>query len=136
MACLVVTEGPASGQRFALQDHRLIMIGREDQCTFQILDQHMSRRHLQIRWDSVDDRHIAIDFESANGVFVNGHRIKGETGLYDGDAIKLGSTTIIYSLQDDPDAQTMSQLLRRKGEWRRGTAVAKLNDLEESQSAE
>ncbi len=34
MATLVVTEGPASGQQFALEKHRLVLIGRDHQCTF------------------------------------------------------------------------------------------------------
>ena len=38
MATLIVTHGPASGQVFALGEHGIVMIGRDQECTFQILD--------------------------------------------------------------------------------------------------
>ena len=38
MATWVVTEGPASGQQFALEKHLLVLVERDHQCTFQIVD--------------------------------------------------------------------------------------------------
>ena len=98
MACLVITDGPANGQRFALENHRIVMIGRDDQCTFQILDERVSRRHLQIRFEGGEERHFAVDAGSANGVFINGHRIGRDVRLEDGDEIAIGETKILYTL--------------------------------------
>jgi len=123
MAMLVVVDGPAEGQKFALESHRLVMVGRDHGCTFQVLDPKISRYHLQVKLNVETDNHSAIDFESANGVQVNGKRIESETPLDDGDVIRLGKTSIVYSLQDDPDAQTISQLLRKHFEARLDTQV-------------
>ena len=105
MACLVVVEGPATGAHFALAAHNLVDIGRDEECTFQIIDPLISRHHLQLRAD-VDGKHVAIDARSANGVLVNGVRIVNEMPLNDGDEITLGASRIIYSDTDYPDAQS------------------------------
>ena len=74
MATLVVISGPCEGQKFALEEHRLAMVGRDHSCTFQVLDRRVSRYHLQIK--GLDDGHAALDFESSNGVYVNGKRLE------------------------------------------------------------
>ena len=43
MASLSVVEGPAEGKSFALTNIRVVMIGREEDCTFQVLDPRISR---------------------------------------------------------------------------------------------
>ncbi|MBT8484807.1 MAG: FHA domain-containing protein [Phycisphaerae bacterium] len=123
MATLIVHEGPAGGEQFDLGPHRLAMIGRDDHCTFQILDDQMSRRHVQIKRLEPSGGHAAIDFDSANGVFVNGQRITSETPLIDGDEIRVGSTTIVYTTSTSPDAKKVAELLRKRGEGVRSTIV-------------
>lgn len=105
MACLVVVEGPAAGALFALAANNLVAIGRDEECTFQIIDPLISRQHLQIRATG-DGKHVAIDARSANGVHINGVRMVSETPLKNGDEITLGATRIVYSNTDYPDAQT------------------------------
>lgn len=105
MACLVVVEGPATGVLFALSTHRLVDIGRDEECTFQIIDPLISRHHLQIR-ASGDGKHLAKDAGSANGVLVNAAPMVGETPLDNRDEITIGGTTIVYSDTDYPDAQS------------------------------
>jgi pSer/pThr/pTyr-binding forkhead associated (FHA) protein len=124
MACLVVTKGPSEGRHLALQDHELVLIGRDDECTFQVLDDQVSRRHLQIKRES-GRGHAAIDFGSANGVLVNGTRIEGPTGLANGDTIDIGNTRIIYSSTDYPDAQTALEAWHKRGEWKNKTIMRK-----------
>lgn len=124
MAILIIVEGPAKGQKFALEQHELVMIGRDDKCTFQIIDPQISRHHLQVKRNSETNGHLAIDFTSANGVYVNGKRITAETPLANGDLVQMGNTSIVYSVEDDPDAQTYSQLLRKHFEDRFETQLA------------
>ena len=50
MPCLVIIEGAAQGVHFPLT-LPLTSIGREDTCTIQIVDNFVSRKHLQIRLD-------------------------------------------------------------------------------------
>jgi len=119
MACLVVIEGPTKGQQFALERHRIVMIGREDDCTFQILDKGISRHHLQIKQDG--ERHKAVDFNSANGVLVNGARIAEPVYLDEGDLIHIGATDIVYMETDLPDAKRVTEAVKRRGERWAGT---------------
>ena len=49
MALLIIIDGPEKGKTFPLEQFRLVMIGRDHSCTFQILDPRMSRQHLQIK---------------------------------------------------------------------------------------
>jgi pSer/pThr/pTyr-binding forkhead associated (FHA) protein len=122
MACLVVIEGPATGQHFALAQHKLVAIGRDDDCTFQIVDPLVSRRHLQIRLDK-DGNHIAADYRSANGVIVNGARLVGDRLLRNGDEITIGGSRIVYSTDDYTDAASAMADVRKKGEWKRSTIM-------------
>ncbi|MHC4066732.1 MAG: FHA domain-containing protein, partial [Planctomycetota bacterium] len=85
MATLVVVDGPSEGLKFALARHNLVMIGRDQDATFQLQDGRISRKHLQIKRARDGEAHSAIDFQSANGVSVNGQRISQETPLTDGD---------------------------------------------------
>jgi len=103
MAYLVVTEGPATGKQFTLgPKDRLVLVGRHVDCSFQIPDDKVSRRHLQIRLDEDQDRHFAVDYQSSNGVQVNGERITEDVPLKDGDAIRIGLTTLVYNSGDPP----------------------------------
>ncbi len=116
MATLVVTDGPCTGQKFALAGCRLAMIGRDAGCSFQIVDPELSRFHLQIRHAEDQDRHFAKDFQSKNGVFVNGKKIDGEAVLMDGDTITVGASTILYSLDDAADAMRVVEAWKRHGQ--------------------
>ena len=121
MASLIVIEGPNKGRYFALEDHRLVSVGRDDQCTFQILDDQISRRHLQVRLERSDRRHYAADHRSANGVFVNEARVVSDVALSDNDRIRLGTTTLVYTTSDFADAATAMDAVRKKDEWKRST---------------
>ncbi|CAN5403356.1 hypothetical protein BH09PLA1_BH09PLA1_09380 [soil metagenome] len=105
MACLVIVEGPATGALFGLRSYKLVDVGRDEECTFQVIDPLVSRHHLQIRAGS-DGKHIVADSGSANGMLVNGAPVAGEVPLKDGDEIKIGATKIVYSETDYPDAQS------------------------------
>ncbi len=100
MASLIVTGGPAKDQKFALANHRLLMIGRDASASFQIIDPEMSRQHLQVRYDEKENRHYAIVRSTKNGVFINGDRIEEETLLSDRDVIKIGHSTLVYTTDD------------------------------------
>src|SRR5688572_21418622 len=117
MACLVVIDGPAAGGHFALGVQPVVTVGRDENCTFQIIDAQISRHHLQIRRET-DGRHIASDYRSANGVIINGRKITGDSTLTDGDELRLGRSRVVYSAADYPDAQTA--FAQRKGDqWKR-----------------
>jgi len=123
MACLIVTEGPHAGIHFPLGDQKLVSVGRDEDCTIQIPDPKVSRRHLQIRFEPAEGRHYAADYRSANGVRMNGGPMMQDTALKDGDVIQIGATTIVYSTADFADAATALKAMRVKDQWKRSTMI-------------
>lgn len=116
MATLEMTEGPEPGRRFALVGD-LVSFGREDTCTFQILDEGVSRTHLQVLLKV--GRHFAGDYRSTNGVFVNDRQIVEHTPLSDGDRIRIGGVTLVYRADDPGDTQARppAPQAKAKGQW-------------------
>lgn len=123
MACLVCTDGPDTGACFSLADRKLVSVGRDDDCTFQLRDPHVSRRHLQVSRSGDASAHSAADYRTGNGTFVNSERIVQPRPLQDGDTIRIGTTTLVYSVDDYPDAETAMHQIKLKGEWNRSTMV-------------
>ncbi len=122
MASLVIIEGLGQGAHFPLT-LPLVSVGRDDTCTFQVLDPLVSRKHLQVRLDSTLGRHVAGDYRSAHGVFVNDKQIVLDTVLNDGDTIRIGQTKLMYLSVDHPDAPAALAAAKKKGEWKRTTLM-------------
>jgi len=121
MASLLVTKGVLTGQYFRLPDEPIVSVGRDDQCTLQLLDRTISRKHLQILRDEHTGGRRAADYRSANGVEVNGERITVPVPIKDGDQIKIGDTVLTFLEEDHPDAKSAQEVVRRKKEWKRTT---------------
>lgn len=124
MACLVIVEGPVAGAHFALASHKVVDIGRDEECTFQIVDPLVSRHHVQIRATG-EGVHAVVDSGSANGVLVNGRRISSEVAMKDGDEISIGSTKLVYTTNDYPDAKTAFAGVRPGRQWTAPTMFQK-----------
>ena len=69
------------------------VLGRSSQCDVQIDDPLVSRRHasLQVSGGSL----FLEDLRSANGVFVNGERVRRPRRVLDGDRILLGNEELL-----------------------------------------
>lgn len=81
-----------TNQRFELR-HGSNVIGRGTDADLQLLDQGISRRHLDVQFDG---RHAtAYDLGSTNGTSVNGHEISSQV-LRHGDVLRLGHTRIVF----------------------------------------
>jgi pSer/pThr/pTyr-binding forkhead associated (FHA) protein len=102
-----------------------VSVGRDDTCTFQVLDAQVSRKHLQVTLDAALGKHIAGDYRSAHGVFINGKQIVLDTPLNDGDRIRIGQTTLVYLAADHADAPTALAAAKKKGEWKRETLMGR-----------
>ncbi len=93
-ATLSVTGGKSEGVTVVLEP-RHTSLGRAEDNDL-ILDDHLvSRHHAVIRQDA--GRFVIADLGSTNGTFVGGRRTQ-ERILTDGDVIKLGDTTLLFSL--------------------------------------
>lgn len=69
-----------------------ITIGRSYACDIEIVSQRASRQHAEITWDGTN--FDVYDTGSANGVFINGRKIK-QGRLKPGDVIYIAGTDII-----------------------------------------
>lgn len=98
MAIIEITRGLAHGRRFPV-GLSSVMVGRDPACSILIEDAEVSRRHFQMRYDAVREAHVIIDVGSANGVLVNGVRIRRGSPhpLHSGDEILIGRSHLIYS---------------------------------------
>ena len=76
---------------------RTNVIGRDEALFIQVLDNMVSRKHLQIRFDQNANRYFAYDMKSRNGVYVNNRKIEDETPLKDGDVILIGFTSLLFA---------------------------------------
>jgi pSer/pThr/pTyr-binding forkhead associated (FHA) protein len=86
------------------------------------VDEHISRKHLQIRFDK-DNEYHALDMKSKHGVFIDGNKIDCETVLAEGNQIKIGETTLFFTLQDFPDRESALSHYKKVGERSRPTVI-------------
>jgi len=93
--CLIATDGPDAGKQFDIfqQD---VLIGRHPTLAdVHLTDPTVSSRHARIL--RKEDGFHLLDLDSTNGSFLNEERIR-EAVLKDGDVIRLGATTLVFSL--------------------------------------
>lgn len=89
---LVVTRGPNSGSRFAL-DSPVTTAGRHPDSTIFLDDIAVSRRHAEIR--QIGDGYRVVDVGSLNGTYVNRERVE-EVDLHDGDELQIGTFKLVF----------------------------------------
>ena len=125
MGTLLVVAGRDRGSYFALESD-VVIVGRDDTCDIQILDEMISRHHMQISRKG-DEEHRAFyvtDLKSANGVFVNSSRqVTEETPLHDGDTIRIGESKLFFSTKRFPDLDTAMIYFKQRGQRDKGTIV-------------
>jgi hypothetical protein len=69
------------------------VVGRGVESDLQLLDQGVSRRHLDIQFDGT--RATVYDLGSTNGTTVNGHEV-GSHVLRHGDVVRVGHTRLVF----------------------------------------
>lgn len=71
-----------------------VVIGRGTDCHLPIRDRYLSRRHAEIIQEAGE--WVLRDCGSANGTYINGTRLLGETKLHPGDRIVIGDTSLVF----------------------------------------
>lgn len=89
---LVVTRGPNSGSRFAL-DEPLVTAGRHPDSMIFLDDITVSRRHAEIR--KAEAGYTVADVGSLNGTYLNRERVE-EAVLHDGDEVQIGTFKLVF----------------------------------------
>ncbi len=120
MASLFIISGDQKGSYYPL-GHRTNVLGRNEALPIQILDDLVSRKHLQIRYDKQQDKHYAVDMKSKHGVLINDREISEETALVDGDEILIGETTLLFTEKDFDDRESALSHFKKVGERMRPT---------------
>lgn len=89
---LVVTRGPNSGSRYAL-DEPLVTAGRHPDSVIFLDDITVSRRHAEVR--QIDGGYQVADVGSLNGTYLNRERVEQAT-LADGDELQIGTFKLLF----------------------------------------
>jgi pSer/pThr/pTyr-binding forkhead associated (FHA) protein len=122
MGSIIIISGSGAGNYYPL-GRRTNVIGRDEALPIQLLDQHVSRKHLQVHYDKEHDRYVAKDMNSRHGVVINGRRIRGEIVLSDEDVIVLGETTLMFTTSDFPDQASALAFHKTAGQRIRATML-------------
>ena len=122
MASIIVMSGTQKGNYYPL-GQRTNVVGRDEGLLIQILDEHVSRKHMQIRFDKDKEQYYALDMKSKHGVFINGSKIDNETALADCDQIHIGQTDMLFTEKDFDDGESALSYYKQVGERIRPTLI-------------
>lgn len=122
MASLIIMSGSNKGDYYPL-GHRTNVIGRDEALLIQILDEHVSRKHMQIRYDKDKEDYFVLDMKSKHGVFINGRKIQTEKILVDNDHIHIGQTDLLFTEKDFQDRESALSHFKKVGERIRPTMI-------------
>lgn len=73
-----------------------LTMGRSPECSLQIHDRFLSRKHIEFRDDG--ERWVLLDCGSANGTWLNGVPVRAPVPLRPGDSIRIGETEILFGV--------------------------------------
>jgi signal transduction histidine kinase/CheY-like chemotaxis protein len=120
-AQVVVAGGREQGRRCVIDDE--IIVGRDPDCTLQLSDEGVSRKHARIR-RTPGSVYLIEDLGSRNGTKVNDVTCQGQIELSFGDRIRLGLTTVLMFTRNDRAEEHLlrTQKLQTLGELAGGVA--------------
>ena len=124
MGTILIVAGRDRGSYYSLPEPSTV-IGRDESCDIQIVDEMISRRHTKVTRREEGDalRFFISDMQSANGVFVNGRQVSEEVELNDGDTIKIGESKLFFSTKRFRDLDTAMMYFKQRGQRDKGTIV-------------
>lgn len=108
MPTLHVLQGPDKGRTYQTPDEPAV-IGRQTE-HIQLSDYSTSRHHAEIR--PQNGAWILVDLNSSNGTFLNGQRIVNPTPIKHGDQIKVGTSLLVFSGDQNPGGFPASATIR------------------------
>lgn len=87
--------GNSNWKRVPVKDKARFLIGRSPGCDLNLTHVGVSRQHASLDWK--DGGPVLSDMGSANGTFVNGHRVRGSVALREKDLISITNNRLIYA---------------------------------------
>jgi len=122
---LIIKDGPDRGNTYQV-DAKPILLGRETDCSIQILDKGTSRHHAEIF--RVGEMCFIRDLGSRNGTYVNEERIHEEL-LREGDRVTIGGTTVVFEADHAEKGPKNIQFTEGGEEEMGSTLELRLDDL-------
>jgi pSer/pThr/pTyr-binding forkhead associated (FHA) protein len=122
MASIIVISGEQKGEYLPL-GRRTNVIGRAEALPMQILDDMVSRKHLRIRYNEDTKEHYVEDMNSKHGVIINDRKITVQATLKEGDQIRIGQTTLLFTEKDFDDRESALSHFKKVGERQRPTMI-------------
>jgi len=120
MATIIVTAGQSEGYCYLL-GKRPTVIGRNETCDMQLMDERVSGKHLQVRYDESASSYRVLDMKSTNGTYLQNRKLQGEHRLLDNDEINIGNSRLLFTNQDFPDQASAMLHVKIVGEMQRST---------------
>ncbi len=106
-ACLLVVGGELNGSIFNLPVGETV-VGRNPDCSIPLDFHGISRRHFTV---NVTESEVTVtDLGSANGTYLNNHKLENPTVLKRSDVIKIGAVAMKYLPKGDPERLTYDKL--------------------------
>jgi pSer/pThr/pTyr-binding forkhead associated (FHA) protein len=102
MASIYITDGPNDGDYYPLEEDRTYVVGRGD-ADILVVDEQVSKAHLQITWNAGAGTYMAEDLKSSNGTWLGGNSLTRPITLQDGDRLEMGTSAIEFSTQTYSD---------------------------------
>jgi two-component system response regulator HydG len=102
MPTLRVVQGRSTADEFRFDG--TITLGRASECDVRVFDEAASRHHARIERDGA--AWVAVDNDSANGLFVNGRRVERRV-LRNGDEIAVRNLTLLFLEEGVGDRPTV-----------------------------
>src|SRR5580704_8818834 len=109
LARLLCIKGADEGKQFELTEGTFT-VGRDATSDFRLHDTEVSRRHAD--FSGADGSWSLVDKGSANGTFVNNHRVE-TTNLQPGDQIHLGQTILVFSGSNEESSEEAGDLAEK-----------------------
>jgi len=116
MASIIITNGLQKGDYYPLEAPECV-IGRSNACTIQVLDEQVSRQHMQIVHDPDKNTYTSQDLRSTHGIYINGKKTFSDTILKEGDQITIGSATLLFTLKNFTDRQAALAYFMQAQSW-------------------
>jgi pSer/pThr/pTyr-binding forkhead associated (FHA) protein len=74
-----------------------LVIGRDSDCDFQIIDEAVSSRHARLTYRYL--QWWVEDLQSTNGTFLNDQRVETSTVIIKGDELRIGRQAILVNIE-------------------------------------
>ena len=106
---LLIRSGQQTGRVLEVTGERFV-IGRDDDCDLQLMDEKISRKHASLVTHA-DGRVILQDLGSTNGTFIDEQRVTQPTEVRGDEQVRVGDTMLVVSAEQPSGTPTTIGLM-------------------------